>query len=50
MVTDEQRRRERAQLQRMQLGAAIGLGLVVLAVIVLRAWQNGMLRPGWWRL
>lgn len=50
MVTDEQRRQERAQLQRMQLAAAIGLGFVVLAVIMLRAWMGGMLRPGWWRL
>jgi hypothetical protein len=50
MVTDEQRRQERAQLQRMQLAAAIGLGLVVLVVIVLRAWLGGGLGPGWWRL
>lgn len=50
MLTDEQRRQERTQLQRMQLGAAIGLGFVVLTVIVLRAWLGGGLRPGWWRL
>jgi hypothetical protein len=49
MLTDEQQRRERAQLQRMQIAAAIGLGFVVLAVIVLRAWFGGVLRPGWWR-
>jgi len=50
MLTDEQRRQERARLQWMQLGAAIGLGFVVLVVIVVRAWLGGALRPGWWRL
>lgn len=50
MLTEEQQRQERARLQRMQLGAAIGLGFVVLAVIMIRAWLGDVLRPGWWRL
>jgi hypothetical protein len=50
MVTDEQRRQERAQLQRMQIAAAIALGFVVLAVIVVRAWRGGLLPTEWWHL
>jgi hypothetical protein len=40
----------RAAQQRQQVGAALWLGLGVLALIVWRAAVHDMFRPGWWRI
>jgi len=35
--------KEQARLQRLQLAAALAIGAVMLAVVLLRAWRGGML-------
>lgn len=49
MSSNEQQRRDEASLRRLQTGAAIVLGLLLLAVIVLRAYAGNALPAGWWR-
>lgn len=42
-------RRDEALLRRLQTGAAIVLGFLLLAAIVLRAYLGNALPAGWWR-
>ena len=49
MSKSEQQKRDTAELQRLQVGAAIVIGFALLILIVLRALHGHMLSVGWWR-
>ncbi len=49
MKTTGQERRETAEMQRLQVGAALVVAVVVLVAILLRALHGNVLPPGWWR-
>ena len=46
----EQHRSDHAQVQRLQIGAALVLAVLILLGIVLRALHGNVLPAGWWHL
>lgn len=48
-VDQQARKHKLLEERRLQIGAALLLGLIALVVIVLRAGVHNVFAPGWWR-